>query len=48
MSLLVNWKPTDFAALEEGVVVAQHALGELDLFSDEGLARILDQHPDVA
>lgn len=48
MSLLVNWKPSDFAALEEGVVVAQHALGELDLFSDEGLARILDRHPDSA
>jgi hypothetical protein len=48
MSLLVNWKSADFEALEEGVVVAQHALAELDIFSDRGLAQILDQHPDSA
>ncbi len=48
MSLLVNWKPQDFATLEKGVLVAQHALADSGLFSDEGLAKILDQHPDSA
>ncbi len=48
MSLLVDWKPEDFATLEKGVLVAQHALTDSGLFTDEWLARILDQHPDDA
>jgi len=48
MSLLIDWKPQDFAALEEGVIVARHALAESGLFTDEGLAEILDRHPDSA
>ncbi len=48
MSLLINWKPQDFATLEQGVLVANHALAESGLFSDEGLAKILDQQPDSA
>jgi hypothetical protein len=48
MSLLIDWKPEDFATLEKGTLVAQHALADSGLFTDEGLAEILDQHPDDA
>lgn len=48
MSLLTNWKSHDFAALENGVIVARHTLAESGFFSDEGLAEILDNHPDSA
>ena len=43
--LLIDWKQSDFDAVEEGVLVAQHGLGNTDLFSDETLAEILDTHP---
>ena len=48
MSLLQNWTPEDFATLEEGILVAQHSLADSGLFTDEGLAEILDRHPDDA
>lgn len=48
MSLLVDWKVQDFASLEKRVLVARHALAQASLFSDEGLAKILDEHPDCA
>lgn len=48
MTLLVDWKPQDFETLEQGILVAQHALADFNLFTDEGLAKILDAHPDSA
>ncbi len=48
MPLLIDWNSRDFAALEQGVLVAQHALAATGLFSDEGLAQILDRQPDSA
>lgn len=48
MSLLTDWKPADFASLEERVLVAKHRLTETGLFTDDSLAEILDQHPDSA
>ena len=45
-SLLKNWQPTDFAAIEKGVLLAEHGLADTGLFDDENLARIIDQHPD--
>lgn len=43
--LLKNWKPTDFDALEKGVVLGQHGLADTGLFDDEHLAKIIDDHP---
>lgn len=48
MSLLVDWNAQDFGSLEKRVLVARHALAESPLFTDEGLAKILDEHPDCA
>ena len=48
MSLLADWNADDFETLEEGVLVANHRLLDSGLFSDEGLAKILDRHPDSA
>ena len=48
MSLLADWQQQDFESLEERVLVAKHSLHELPMFSDEGLARILDDHPEAA
>ncbi|RMF44321.1 MAG: hypothetical protein D6753_02905 [Planctomycetota bacterium] len=45
-SLLKDWTNDDFLTLERGVILAQHALAETGLFSDENLARILDNHPE--
>ena len=45
-SLLKNWKPSDFGALEKGVLLAQHGLADTGLFDDEHLAQIIDDHPD--
>ena len=44
-NLLIDWTDNDFAAVEEGVLVARHGLEETGLFSDEALAEILDTHP---
>jgi len=44
-SLLSNWTQDDFNAVEEGVLVAQHRLGETGLFTDDALAEIIDTHP---
>ena len=43
--LLVDWTQEDFNTVEEGVLVAQHGLGETGLFTDEALAEIIDSHP---
>ena len=43
--LLVNWNQSDYDAVEEGVLVAQHGLAETGLFSDDRLAEIIDTHP---
>lgn len=42
--LLVDWTPADFSALEEGVLVARHALEATGLFTDAALAEIIDAH----
>lgn len=43
---LVDWTRDDFGALEKGILLARHRLHETGLFTDEGLAKILDAHPD--
>lgn len=48
MSHLVNWTQQDFDSLEKRVLLAKHSLAELPIFSDEGLARLLDEHPESA
>lgn len=48
MSLLIDWTREQFETLENDILVAQHRLHELDLFSDEGLIRIFDTQPDEA
>lgn len=48
MSLLVDWKQEDFDSLEQRVLVARHALSELPMFTDGGLAQLLDDHPEAA
>lgn len=45
-SLLADWSEDDFGALEEGVLVAQHRLLDSGLYSDESLAKMLDNHPE--
>ncbi len=45
-SLLKDWTEEDFATVEHGVLLARHRLHETGLFSDEGLCRIIDSHPD--
>ena len=44
-SLLADWTPEDFDALEKGVLVANHRLAETGLFTDDALAAIFDSHP---
>lgn len=44
-SLLKNWSQEDFHTVEEGVLVARHSLAETGLFTDESLAKIIDNHP---
>lgn len=43
--LLKNWSADQAAQMENAIFVAEHRLGELDLFSDDGLVRTLDAHP---
>ena len=45
-SLLKDWTEEDFEAVEHGVLLAKHRLDETGLFSDEGLCKIIDSHPD--
>ena len=42
---LAHWTPKQYAALEKGVLLAQHRLHESGLFTDESLAHIIDTHP---
>ena len=42
----MDWTQDDFGALEKGILVARHRLHESGLFTDEGLAKIIDAHPD--
>jgi Cupin-like domain len=45
-NLLNNWSTDDFNSLEKSVLLGHHKLVETGLFSDESLARIIDNHPD--
>ncbi len=45
-SLLNDWTNDDFHSLEKGVILASHGLSDTGLFSDENLAKMLDNHPD--
>lgn len=45
-SLLKNWTNDDFLTLEKGVILANHGLPDTAYFSDEALAKLLDNHPD--
>lgn len=44
--LLQDWTPDDFNTLEKGVLLGRHRMLETGLFSDDSLARIIDNHPD--
>lgn len=44
-SMLDGWTPADFAALENGVLVAHHRLHESGMFDDDALAELIDRHP---
>lgn len=43
--LLKDWTDEERAKLNKAIFVAKHRLGELDFFSDENLAQLLDKHP---
>ena len=43
--LLDDWTPKQIASLNNTILVAKHRLNELELFSDENLARTIDAHP---
>ena len=45
-SFLKNWTNDDFLTLEKGVILASHGLTETGFFSNDGLAKLLDNHPD--
>jgi hypothetical protein len=42
---LTSWTASQTAALTSSVVRTSHRLGELELFSDDALAGLLDRHP---
>lgn len=44
-SLLAEWTPEQYRALESEILMAPHRLHESELFSDESLIRMLDSHP---
>jgi hypothetical protein len=44
-SLLADWSPAQYQALEKEVLLARHRLHESGLFDDENLIRMLDRHP---
>ena len=44
-TVLVNWTDDQSALMEKGILLAQHRLQELPIFTDDGLARLLDMHP---
>lgn len=44
-NLLNRWGAEEIAKMHNANFVAQHRLGELELFSDEALAETLDAHP---
>jgi hypothetical protein len=43
--LLKNWTDAQIEQMRHSIFVGEHRLGELDLFTDEALARALDAHP---
>lgn len=45
MKLLPEWTDAQKDAFQKDTVTFAHKLGELDLFSDEGLIELLDKHP---
>lgn len=44
--LIVDWTEEQILALEHDTLVARHRLHESEVFTDAGLARLLDKHPD--
>ena len=48
MSYLVDWTNEQYNVVEEGVLLAKHRLHETGVFSDESLAKMIDEHPDDA
>lgn len=44
-TLLKNWTDEQIEQMRTSIFVAEHRLAELDLFTDEALARVLDAHP---
>jgi cupin-like protein len=42
---LTRWTTSQAAALTSSIVRTTHRLGELDLFGDDALARVVDAHP---
>ena len=44
--LLKDWSNDEFNTLEKGILVAKHGLAETGLFTDENLAKVLDEHPE--
>lgn len=47
-SLLSGWSAAQFQMLEKAILLAPHRLQESGLFTDEGLAALLDKHPSTA
>jgi len=45
-SLMVDWTTEHAQALERATLVARHRMHEAEIFTDEGLAQLLDRHPD--
>lgn len=44
-SMLVDWTPNHFHAVETGILLAKHRLHESALFDRENLCRVIDTHP---
>lgn len=47
-NLLSDWSDDDFKILEDGILCAKHRMADTGLFTDEGLIKILDAHPEEA
>lgn len=42
---LDSWTPEQFSVLEQSILVARHKLHETGLFTDEALAKLIENHP---
>lgn len=45
LNALPEWSAEQYAALEEGILIARHRINETGIFSEANLARIIDTHP---